>query len=194
MISSNGGPETNYNNGALVYLIKFTLKKRSQWDHGKGFESWICAEQRRKGVHGNLLFHFFASGASVKSMVVRQLYLQVQHGVHLETELSLDCSQHDRVTRVGTFLHLMGNHCSVGFPQLAVTFSQLCNGLRNVLLMSPFFFVFFNRGHIYIVVKRLSQPVPGVSLCCFSTTFPNKSLAHQISVWHFLKKRFYLIT
>lgn len=49
MISPSGGPETNYNNGAVVYLITLTLKKRGQWNHGKGLEAWICAEQRQTG-------------------------------------------------------------------------------------------------------------------------------------------------
>lgn len=137
----------------------------------------------RQGGHGDLLLHLSASGASVES-IVRQLYLQVQHGVHLETVLPLACSQHDGVTRVGTFLLLLGNVGLVSFHQPAVTFSQLCNGLRSVLLNSPFFFVFLHRCQIYIVVERISQSDPGVSLCSFTSMFPNKSLAHQISFWH----------
>lgn len=137
----------------------------------------------RRGSHGDLLFHLSASGASVES-IVRQLYLQVQHSVHLEIVLPLGWSQHDGVTRFGPFLSLMGNLGWVSFHQPAVTFSQLCNGLRCVLLNSPFFFVFPHSCQIYIVVEGLSQPAPWVSLCSFTSMFPNKSLAPQISFWH----------
>lgn len=61
----------------------------------------------RRGSHGDLLLHLSASGASVES-IVRQLYLQVQHSVHLEIVLPLGCSQHDGVTRFGTFFVFNG--------------------------------------------------------------------------------------
>lgn len=104
---------------AIVCLITFALRKRGQRIPGKCLEMWIGTEQRWSVVDKEI-----SCSVSLQANLLWEASLDkclclysdiIWRSDIIWTMLPLGHSQHDEIIRVGIFLVLMGNLCSVSF-------------------------------------------------------------------------------
>lgn len=172
------GPKTNCSNENCVHLMKFTLRRRGQWTHEDVSAVDLCTAKMEYGAPGDLLLNLPASKPFVEAELDKHLHLYIRYKTCPHwTMLPLGCSQHNGVVKCWDILPLMRNHCLVSFHQPAVTFSELCNGLRLVFpnLLSSFSSS-TDRCQIDIVLSGLCQTTSATSPCSFTGMFSSKSL------------------